>query len=144
MTKSDRRGGTAENASVPKEPVKIGLYLQTDELRGRKRVFKAAMSAVRRSDIDILVLPEFSYVPFEKEFRNADLFQDDDVRRLYRKTLDLSRDIGRAVVICSKDRYGTVMSIYANASAGNCGGQRPLMRSQTAALRWQRPLVKNN
>lgn len=107
----------AKPGDIIRQNVKIGLYLQTNELYGDKEAFNSAMSIVRSSDIDILVLPEFSYIPFEKEYRNADFLNGDDVQGLYDKTLELSRDIRCAVVICNEDKYGTIMSIYANSAA---------------------------
>lgn len=102
-----------------KPPLKIGLYLQTDELYGDRQIFNDAMDVVRKSDIDILVLPEFSYVPYDDEYRDADFLSDECVNHLYGKTLDLSRSIGRAVVVCNQDKFGTIMSIYAYAFAGD-------------------------
>ena len=75
------------------------------------------MNAVRTSDIDILVFPEFSYVPFVEKFHGADFCASDDVQDLYDRTLKLSRSLGRAVVISNEDKYGTIMCIYANSFA---------------------------
>lgn len=97
--------------------VKIGLYLQTDELHGNMNVFENAMSLVKSSDIDILVLPEISFVPFDKEFQEADILIESDRQLLYDKTLVLSDKIGKAIIICNIDHFGTIMSIYANALA---------------------------
>lgn len=102
---------------TPKESIKIGLYLQTDELFGNVKAFKKAMDAVRASDIDILVFPEFSYIPFVEKFHAADFCVSDDVQDLYDRTLKLSRSLGRAVVISNEDKYGTIMCIYANSFA---------------------------
>ena len=99
-------------------PLKIGLYLQTNDVCNETD-FKKAMAAVKDSDIDILVLPEIAYTPFEEEMKNSDFLNNDEIENLYRKTLDLSEAIGRAVVICNQDRYGTIMSIYANAFASD-------------------------
>lgn len=107
------------SVSIKRNGLKIGLYLQSDELFANRKEFDKAMNVVRSSDIDILVLPEFSFVPFDEEFRNADYLNDNDINNLYQKALDLSRDIGRAIVICNKDRFGTIMSIYANALASD-------------------------
>ena len=100
-----------------KKSLKIGLYLQTDELYGDMKAFNSAMDIVRESDIDILVLPEISYFPFLDIFNASDVLIKDDVQLLYDKAIDLSRDIGRAIVICNKDKYGTISSIFANAFA---------------------------
>lgn len=108
-----------DSVSIKRNGLKFGLYLQSDELFANRKEFDKAMNAVRSSDIDVLVLPEFSFVPFDEEFRNADYPNSDDLNNLYQKALDLSRDIGRAIVICNKDRFGTIMSIYANAFASD-------------------------
>lgn len=99
------------------ESVKIGLYLQTNELHSDRKAFDEAMAIVRKSDIDILVLPEFSYVPFSSEYCQVDFLNNNEMQVLYDKALDLSRDIRRAIVVCNEDRYGTIMSLYANAFA---------------------------
>lgn len=102
-----------------KDSVKIGLYLQgkaEDSLRGG---FDRAMTTVRESDIDILVLPEFSRVPFEEDFHKADLLDERQLAGIYEKTLEFSRDIGRAVVICNNDRKGMIVCVWANAFAGD-------------------------
>lgn len=97
--------------------IKIGLYLQTDELYGDKNAFDNTMSLVKNSDIDILVFPEFSYFPFEDVYRNADFFYQPDIDHIYEKTLEFSKNIGKAIVLNSIDKYGTIMSVYANAFA---------------------------
>lgn len=107
------------SVSIKRNGLKIGLYLQSDELFANCNEFYKAMNVVCSSDIDVLVLPEFSFVPFDEEFRNADYLNDNDVNHLYQRALDLSRDIGRAIVVCNKDRFGTIMSIYANAFASD-------------------------
>lgn len=107
---------TAEQKK-PKTSVKIGMYLQADPLCCNTGDFEKAMDLVRKSDIDILVFPEFSYVPFEAEYRMADVLNGSDLQRLYDSALAFSQSIGKAVVVCNKDRFGTIMSIYANAFA---------------------------
>lgn len=105
--------------AAPQKSVKIGLYLQTYELHGDLHIYEKAMDVVRASDIDILVFPEISYFPFSEECRQSDFLSDHDLQILYQKTIALSRDIGKAVVICNEDSYGTIMSIYANAFASD-------------------------
>ena len=51
-------------------PVKIGLYLQTYNVCD-KASFQKAMAKVKKSDIDILVFPEFAYLPFEEKMKKA-------------------------------------------------------------------------
>lgn len=100
-----------------KNSVKIGLYLQGKAEDCLKGGFDRAMTTVRESDIDILVLPEFSHVPFEEDFHKADLLDERQLEDIYGKTLEFSRDIGRAVVICNNDRKGMIVCIWANAFA---------------------------
>ena len=110
---------STNDTPCPRTPVKIGLYLQTYELHGDSHIFEEAMDVVRASDIDILVFPEIAYFPFSEEYRQSDFLSDQDVQILYQKTIDLSRDIGKAVVVCNEDSYGAIMSIYANAAASD-------------------------
>lgn len=98
-------------------PLKIGLYLQTYELHNDIKVFNKAMGIVHKSDIDILVLPECSFVPFDDEYFECDFLNADDMQSLYDKALNLSRSIGRAIVICNENKDGIIMSLYANAFA---------------------------
>ncbi len=95
--------------------LKIGLYLQGKAADCLNGGFDRAMAAVRQSDIDFLVLPEFSRVPFEETFHNADLLDKQQLADIYERTLAFSRDIGRAVVICNNDRKGMIVCIWANA-----------------------------
>ena len=108
----------ASDAEKKYKPLKIGLYLQTNDVCNEKE-FDRAMTAVKGSDIDILVLPEIAYTPFEEQMKNGDFLNSEEVDTLYGKALDLSEEIGRAIVICNRDRYGTIMSIYANAFASD-------------------------
>lgn len=106
-----------QESDTDRKSIKIGLYLQTNELYGNHQAFDDAMDVVRLSDIDILVLPEFAFFPFTEEYCEADFLNNGDLQQLFDKALDLSYEIGRAVVICNEDRFGTIMSIYANAFA---------------------------
>lgn len=108
---------TENKLSIPRRSIKIGLYLQTDEFYGDSREFYKVMDKIQKSEIDILVFPEDSYVPFAAKFYDADFFEDADLQQIYHETLKLSQSIGKAVVICLKDRYDTIMSVYANAFA---------------------------
>ena len=99
------------------KPVKIGLYLQGKTEDCKNGSFEKAMAVVKDSDIDILVLPEFAHVPFEEDFHNADLLDENQLNAMYEKSLAFSRDIGRAVVICNNDKNGMIMCIWANAFA---------------------------
>ena len=76
-----------DSVSIKRNGLKFGLYLQSNELFANRKEFDKAMNAVRSSDIDVLVLPEFSFVPFDEEFRNADYPNSDDLNNLYQKHL---------------------------------------------------------
>lgn len=78
--------------------LKIGLYLQTKELYGNTKVFEKSMVLVRKSEIDILVFPEFAYFPFVTEYRHSNLLNNDELRIIQEDALEFSRNLGRAVV----------------------------------------------
>ncbi len=99
-----------------KADIRVGLYLQTYGFQN-KRCFEIAMEQVKKSDIDILVLPECSYVPFEDEMERSDFLNEMQADHLFNKALSLSEEIGKAVVFCGKDINGIIMSFYANAFA---------------------------
>ena len=116
------------NDFVPKEnisevveqertPLKIGLYLQTDDVL-YSTVFRKTMARVKKSDIDILVFPEFSYATgMMSQLRCADYLKGNSLDLLVKKVLELSEDIGKAVVLGSEDGVGRIISIFANAKA---------------------------
>lgn len=96
--------------------LKVGLYLQTEELKNQ-RCFNKALEVVKKADFDIFVLPEFAYFPFEDLFEESDLGNDEDKERIFDACIDFSKEIGKAVVICSADREDTIFSVFANAFA---------------------------
>ncbi len=96
--------------------LKVGLYLQTDE-RKHKSYLTNALEAVKKSDFDIFVLPEFCYCPFYSLLTNADICIEEDVTNIFKACLDFSEEIGKAVIVSSEDKYGTIFSVFANAFA---------------------------
>lgn len=104
-TKMQRAGG-----------LKVGLYLQTDELKN-KADFANALEVVKRSDFDIFVLPEFCYCSFYSLLINADICVEEDVNNIFKACLDFSEEIGKAVIVSSEDKYGTIFSVFANTFA---------------------------
>ena len=96
--------------------LKIGLYIQTNELCNKEN-FDKATEIIRKSDIDIIVFPEVAHFPFEEKFQNSDVYEVEDLKDLFENTIRLSEYFGKAVVICNYDKYGTIMSIFANAFA---------------------------
>lgn len=105
-----------KSISESEKGIKIGLYLQTYN-QGESGLFNKAMHKVRNSDIDILVFPEFSYIPFVNEFIQSDWANIDNADFLCKKAIELSQNIECAVIICNQDSFGTIISIYANAFA---------------------------
>lgn len=102
--------------NLNKGKFKIRLYLQTDELKTFVD-FQKTVEIIKKSDFDIFVLPEFSYVPFYPILRNADVRNPADRDNIYKRCLEFSEAIGKAVVISSEDRLGIIYSVYANAFA---------------------------
>ncbi|MBE6069367.1 MAG: hypothetical protein E7211_17015 [Clostridium lundense] len=96
--------------------LKVGLYLQTDE-RKHKSYLTNALEAVKKSDFDIFVLPEFCYCPFYSLLTNADICIEEDVNNIFKACLDFSEEIGKAVIVSSEDKYGAIFSVFANAFA---------------------------
>ncbi|WP_434799214.1 nitrilase-related carbon-nitrogen hydrolase [Terrisporobacter vanillatitrophus] len=107
----------AKNAKIQSNGgLKVGLYLQTDELKN-KADFANALEVVKKSDFDIFVLPEFCYCSFNSLLTNADICIEEDVNNIFKACLDFSEEIGKAVIVSSEDKYGTIFSVFANAFA---------------------------
>ena len=105
-----------ECISKKRQSIKIGLYLQTDEYKN-SRYFKKAVSLVKKSDIDIFVLPEFGYFPFEETLNESDFLKQTDINNVYKRALEFSNQIGKAIIVNSYDESGRIVSVYANAKA---------------------------
>ncbi len=116
-----------------KEGLKIGLYLQTDELENEKD-FKKAIEFVKKSDVDIFVLPEFCYVPFHHLLHNSDILSMEDFDKIYDACLEFSKDIGKAVIVSSVDKYSTIFSVFANAFADESETQATIYVKHTATF----------
>lgn len=106
-----------ENANMQcGNDLKVGLYLQTDEFKSRAH-FKNAIDIVKKFDFDILVLSEFCYCCFDTSLVNSDICIEEDVNKIFNACLDFSEEIGKAVIVSSEDKYGTIFSVFANAFA---------------------------
>lgn len=99
-----------------KNDLKVGMYLQTNELKN-KGAFEKAVKIAKQSDLDILVFPESCYVPFASTLQNGDILSETDCQTAFEKCKNLSKELGIAVVVSSEDKYGTLYSIFANAFA---------------------------
>jgi predicted amidohydrolase len=75
------------------------------------------MQIIRKSDVDLVVFPEFCFIPNIKVFDDIDIDNPDDVDTIFDISLDLSKSIGKAVVINGEESRGGICSIFANAFA---------------------------
>lgn len=99
-----------------KEPLQIGLYLQTWSFQGEEALAEA-VAAVKASDLDILVFPECGWFPFVEDFESLDMEEAEDREEVSKRAISFSGGIGCAVVLCAKDANGARFSVYANAFA---------------------------
>ena len=114
-----------------KSGLKVALYLQTEDKHNLIE-FKKAMFEVKKADIDLLVFPEISFMPFNDLLDSADIDNIDDIEAIYDECLSLSKEINCAVVIGSKDRFGTIYSVYANANCDSQETERAIYIKHTA------------
>lgn len=96
--------------------INVCMYLQTNELKNIEN-FNKHMEIVKQSDADIVVFPEFSYFPRVEEFWDSDMANPDDVENICDIALEISDKIGRAVVVNNNDKYGSIVSVFANSFA---------------------------
>ena len=96
--------------------MKIGLYLQT-QTACSPEAFQRAMDIASNADFDILVFPEDCYCPEIEELWQLDIAQEDDVEKIRKYCLNLSRQIKKAVVFSPFDKYCTPYSVFANYKA---------------------------
>lgn len=96
--------------------IKLAMYLQTNNVKNKKD-FDKAMKVVSNTDIDILVFPEFSWVPFIQLMEESDLTIEEDYNKVVNECLKLSKKINKAIIIGSYDKNDLIYDIYANANA---------------------------
>ena len=99
---------------VKAENIRVAMYLQTDELKNKKS-FDKILPIMQNSDADIIVFPEYCYVPGITKVVSLDIALGEDREKVYDFCLELSRHIGKAVVFSSHDKYDTIFSVFANA-----------------------------
>lgn len=112
----DKPLNNATSSPVPKHILKVCMYLQTDELKN-KDAYDKSMAIVKKSDIDLIVFPEFCYIPGIDVIEDADIADSEDLDRIYAFCTSVSQELGRAIVISTIDSFGTIYSVYANAYA---------------------------
>lgn len=72
---------------------------------------------MKAADFDILVFPEFGWVPFDDLLTSIDLANPNDINAVMDKCFKFSEEIGKAVLVNSIDSYNTIYSVFANAAA---------------------------
>lgn len=92
--------------------IKVAMYLQTNE-RKNMDAFQEILPVMKEADADIIVFPEDCYIPGIETITNTDILIDTE--KIFSVCMDLSREIGKAVIISSYDKYDTIYSVFANA-----------------------------
>lgn len=103
-----------ENQRIKESFIKVAMYLQTDELKNKK-AFEKILPIMKNAYADIIVFPEYCYVPFVDEITNTDIVLAEDQEKIFSVCLGLSKEIGKAVIVSSHDKYDTIYSVFANA-----------------------------
>lgn len=103
-------------ASEEKRSVKVALYLQTESFRNSAS-FRKMKTIIGRSDCDVLVFPECCYFPSVYSLWKKDVTVESDLKDIYRVCLNLSRELGKAIIVSRENRYGVIYSVFANADA---------------------------
>lgn len=98
--------------------MKIGLYLQDlNENKKNTKLFNEDMDKVKMAGLDLLVFPEHCYTPFSEELYTVDLGYRDGYEIIEKHCIELSKELGCAVVFSSCTDQGITYSVYANAYA---------------------------
>ena len=105
-----------ESASNSEDNIRIGLYLQTETAYDNQS-FQFAMKCAEQADFDILVFPENCYYPEVDHAQGLDISNVEDHKQMDEYVLNLSQRVKKAVILSTRDYYGTLYSIYANAAA---------------------------
>ena len=122
-TRSDEGSPATETTVDSREerPIKVACFVQTAAYRN-KNSFDDAIRQLP-ADVDILLFPEFSYVPIGERIEIKDTFASIDVLNLEEfellktEMMKLSRELDKAIVICNEDKAKHIVSVYTNANA---------------------------
>lgn len=79
--------------------MKIGLWLQ-DHRNDSEERFYEVMDIVKKSDVDLVVLPEYAYIPFN-DLLNGDLVFMDSAHAWYKAADEYAKKIGKPVIFSS-------------------------------------------
>ncbi len=96
--------------------MKTGLYIQDYRNKGEKK-FNKIIGEVKKAELDLFVFPECCYTPYPDDYYGIDILMDDGLRCAKKRTMQISREAGCAVIVSAEDKYGMIYSIYANAFA---------------------------
>lgn len=102
--------------SDKKVKLRVCMYLQTEDEQ-EEEPFEKAMRIVKANKVDILVFPEFCYVPFLADVCFPNILSERDYHSFVEKAERLSRELGCALIVNSEDIKGHIYSIYVNAGA---------------------------
>lgn len=83
-----------KDASCDGKTLKVCMYLQTEEKKN-KHDFDVAMEIIKKSDVDLVVFPEFCYVPGIETFEDVDIAEQADIDAAFDMCLKLSESIGK-------------------------------------------------
>lgn len=113
--KTTQQVETMQVTSEKVSSIKVAMYLQTNERKNRKE-FDKILPIMKNSDADIIVFPEYCYIPGITTITDTDIALADDQKKVFEHCLALSEEIGKAVIVSSHDKYDTIYSIFANAN----------------------------
>lgn len=102
--------------SDKKVKLRVCMYLQTENEQ-EEEPFEKAMRIVKANKVDILVFPEFCYVPFLADVCFPNILSERDYHSFVEKAERLSRELGCALIVNDEDIKGHIYSIYVNAGA---------------------------
>lgn len=111
--------------------MKIGLWLQ-NHANDNYNEFERVIGIVKKSDIDLFVFPENSYVSFQNLIDNV---LSAKTSAYFKEAKKLASNINKPVVFSNKDRLGTVFSWYYNPNANKGETREQLYIKHTATLR---------
>ena len=79
--------------------MKIGLYVQDNtDNRKKEEKFKNVVNSVRKEDIDLLIFPEFTFIP-NTDYYTTNICKNEGVNKINNMSLKLSKFLGCAVII---------------------------------------------
>lgn len=101
---------------IDKETLKIALYIQTVANHNEKDFFDM-VDAINKENVDILVFPEFFWLPGIERFPRLQIDNGEYSKEIIDACLRVSKNLNCAIVINDYNEDGAIYSIYANAYA---------------------------